>query len=182
MSSTPSTLYNVQTVKFREASKALNALEASLFAKEVLEPLASHAEITPHLKEISELVKHIVERAAQQRASLDRVIGELKNVISDEHLKALLKYYQLFVQQVLKKMEHSPVVPHHLNDVHWRLQLELANDRTEKILEPTALFQFNLSDPDGKPTEEFSLEFDHDELYRFFCDLEDMQEQLDALS
>jgi len=62
------------------------------------------------------------------------------------------------------------------------VQLQLASSTEEKILEPTALFQFNLSDPNGKSSGEFALEFNHDELYQFFCELEDMQEQLDALS
>jgi len=29
-------------------------------------------------------------------------IGELKGMIKDEHLKSLLKYYQMFIQQMMK--------------------------------------------------------------------------------
>lgn len=59
-------------------------------------------------------------------------------------------YYQMFLKQLMKKLDRSPVVPTHLDEVNWRVHLRLGNDNMQKILEPTALFQFELSDPNEK--------------------------------
>lgn len=74
-------------------------------------------------------------------------MGELRSFIHDDKLKALCMYYQMYLKQLMKKLDRSPVVPTHLDDVNWRVHLRLGNDSMHKILEPTALFQFELSDP-----------------------------------
>jgi len=164
------TLYVATAKRFRDTVTIINNLELSTFQKEVLENLATRKdkEISEQYKEVAELVKHIVERAAQQQATNEQVVRELKGIIEEDRLKSLLRYYQLFNQQLLKKLERSPVVPAHLGDVHWRLHLQLAEDRKQKILSPTALFQFKLVNPEGEDLEHFNLEFEHVDLYDFF--------------
>eukprot|EP01125_Pyxidicula_operculata_P020639 TRINITY_DN7668_c0_g1_i1.p1 TRINITY_DN7668_c0_g1~~TRINITY_DN7668_c0_g1_i1.p1 ORF type:complete len:180 (-),score=43.46 TRINITY_DN7668_c0_g1_i1:175-714(-) len=177
------TLYNI-TKKFRETVRQINSLDLGVFQTEVLEKLASDKdkEIPDQYREVSDLVKHISERAAQQQASIEKVVGELQQLIDEDKLKNILRYYQLFSQKLLKKLDRSPVVPLHLDDVSWRLHLRLSDDRLSKLLSPTALFQFKLTGPDGTLKDNHLLEFDHENLYDFFNQLEDIQEQLDALS
>jgi hypothetical protein len=56
----------------------------------------------------------------------------------------------MYLEQLMKKLDRSPVVPTHLDDVNWRVHLRLGNDTMHKILEPSALFQFELTDPNGE--------------------------------
>jgi len=177
-------LFNTQTKQFTAAALSLNNTDLEVLQKDILRRLAQNEdkEIPEQHLATVELVKHIVERAAQQKASLERIVGELKGVIEEERLKSLLQYYQVFTQQLLKKLDRSPVIPQHLADVHWRLHLALAQDHVSKILNPTCLLQFNLTDCLGKDPSNFTLEFTHDQLYEMFNQLEEVQEQLDALT
>jgi len=178
------TLFNTQTKQFTAAALALNTTDLEVLQKDILRRLAQNEDkdIPEQYLASCELVKHIVERAAQQKASMERVVGELKGVLEEERLKSILQYYQVFTQQLLKKLDRSPLIPHHLADVHWRLHLALAQDHVSKILNPTCLMQFNLTDSLGKESGNFTLEFNHDQLYELFNQLEEVQEQLDALT
>lgn len=79
--------------------------------------------------------------------SIEKIVGELKTLIVTDKLKPICHYYNFYVQQILKKLDRSPVVPTHLEDVKWSVQLSLGNDSLHKILEPTGILQFNLTDP-----------------------------------
>eukprot|EP01126_Amoeba_proteus_P050182 TRINITY_DN590_c0_g1_i2.p1 TRINITY_DN590_c0_g1~~TRINITY_DN590_c0_g1_i2.p1 ORF type:complete len:145 (+),score=33.32 TRINITY_DN590_c0_g1_i2:293-727(+) len=142
----------------------------------------TNQEVPEKLKDIAGLVRHVCERAAQIQAPVEKIVGELRQIISDDKLKSLCKYYLLHLKQIHKKLDRSPVVPTHLDDVQWRVHLKLGNDHIHKILEPTAFFDFRFSDPLEENKSNFILEFSHDELYSFFNTLEDIQERLDSLT
>eukprot|EP01127_Copromyxa_protea_P020419 TRINITY_DN6836_c0_g6_i1.p1 TRINITY_DN6836_c0_g6~~TRINITY_DN6836_c0_g6_i1.p1 ORF type:complete len:181 (+),score=42.28 TRINITY_DN6836_c0_g6_i1:25-567(+) len=175
------TLYNTSTQMFQTNTKTINEMEQAHF-KKLLELLVGNQEIPDKLKDVTALIKHIVERAAQVQAPIETIVGELKTFIDTDKLKALCMYYKMYLEQLLKKLDRSPVVPTHLDDVNWRVHLKLGNDSLHKILEPSALFQFELSDPNEQNKSNFLLEFSHDELYDFFNQIEDIQEQLDSLN
>lgn len=41
--------------------------------------------------------------------------------------------------------ERSPIAPYHLDNVEWRLTLQLAQNDLNKILEPTGIVHFDLT-------------------------------------
>ena len=66
-------------------------------------------------------------------------------------------------------------------DTNYHLNLKLGQSDLTKLQDPTALFEFTLKNP-GDATEKLCIEFNHDELFSFFNDLELVQQQLDQLS
>jgi len=145
--------------------------------------LAAGEEVPPKIQQVQSWVQHVVERAGADQLKPQRLAEELKKHIPEAHVEALLIYYQLFIQQLLKKVEHSSTVPLHLMDHNWRLHLNLGQENLSTILEPYALFQFKLGNPhsEEQKDENLVLEFSHDELYSLFLSLEDIQSQLDSL-
>jgi len=170
-----------KTQNFKLAVEDLNKLDPATLKSLLESMIVPDSTIPDHLKDTSEFIKHLVERAAQVRASPKQIVDELVSLIQKELLKPILKYYDYYNNELEKKLQRSPVVPHHLDDVQWRLHLKLGESEKEKILTPTSFFQFSLTDPKGENEEDFTLEFDHDELYSFFNYMEDIQQQLDDL-
>eukprot|EP01121_Diplochlamys_sp_Union-15-3_P020176 TRINITY_DN7801_c0_g1_i1.p1 TRINITY_DN7801_c0_g1~~TRINITY_DN7801_c0_g1_i1.p1 ORF type:complete len:179 (+),score=27.84 TRINITY_DN7801_c0_g1_i1:57-593(+) len=171
-----------ETPQFQAAVAVVNKISVADF-KRVLDMLASGEEVPAKIQQVQSWIQHVVERAAAEQLKSQRLSDEMKKYIPDSHTEALLRYYQVFQQQLLKKIEHSSTVPLHLLEHNWRLHLNLAQDNFSTILDPYALFQFKLGNPhdETQKVETLTLEFSHEELYTLFLSLEDIQSQLDSL-
>jgi len=156
---------------------------------------------------VSDWIQHVVEKAGAQQLKLERLKKELEEYMDDQHQEMLLRYYQHFVQKLRTESDRSPVSPLHLNNVQWRVQFQLGQGDFNKVLEPTALVHFDVSPPEKQDKvrwtircifllpclssnpfpaslqskDSFTLEFDRESLFRFYMQLEDLQEQLDDL-
>lgn len=148
-----SSLFNLTTL-FRAGAEAFGSLDAEA-VKGLLERLAANTPLSPDEVESRELfdkmtlasdwIQHIVERAGAQQTSLEDLRNELAPLLDDDHIKFLLRYYQLFLKRLIEDSERSSIVPRHLDDVKWRVDLTLATGDLSKVIEPTALLQFELS-------------------------------------
>jgi hypothetical protein len=145
-----------------------------------------------------------VEQAAAQQLNETALVAELNKVpvkVEEMKLRALVRYYTIHLQRIREWDEKPPVVPLHLEDVQWRVEMQLASQHQARCLEPIALLHLQLAPsattsssstvsgsittPPTTPQPSNSsllLEFTHDELYSFFLQLETIQEQLDDLA
>jgi hypothetical protein len=203
------------TKKFLTGIESLNALSTELY-KEVLERLVKgqslydtkkietndegeerqkEQTLPPEAIIVGEWTQHVVEQAAAQQLSEATLVSELNKSpvkVEETRLRALVRYYAIHLQRIREWDEKPPVVPLHLDDVQWRLEMQLASQHQARCLEPTALLNLHLTPPTATATATATtaqtndtnllLEFTHDELYSFFLQLESIQEQLDDLA
>eukprot|EP00041_Stephanoeca_diplocostata_P005542 m.63616 g.63616 ORF g.63616 m.63616 type:complete len:208 (-) comp15851_c0_seq1:355-978(-) len=66
-------------------------------------------------------------------------------------------------------------------DVSWRLNLLLSQSTQSKVKKPTAQFEVTVASK-GEKDAKVQMEFDHSELFKFYTQLEIIQQQLDQLS
>lgn len=145
----------------------------------------------------------MVEQAAAQQLNETALVTELNKApvkVEEMKLRALVRYYTIHLQRIREWDEKPPVVPLHLEDVQWRVEMQLASQHQARCLEPIALVHLQLapsatttspsvsgsittsSTTPQPPNSSLLLEFTHDELYSFFLQLETIQEQLDDLA
>lgn len=143
-----STFFN-HTRKFQEGAEKYCAFEMD-DVKALLERLASGKQIdsdkaTAEIVLARDWIQHVVEKAGAQQLPLETLKSELQAFVDDDRLLLLLRYYQLFCKLLSSSQDRSSVVPLHLVDANWRLDLQLAGSDLTKIIEPAAFLHFELA-------------------------------------
>jgi hypothetical protein len=203
------TFFN-HTKNFRDGAERFVAFEIE-DVKSLLERLASGKTIDPDRADQNvvlarDWIQHVVEKAGAQQLPLEMMKKELESLVDDDRLMLLLRYYQLFSKKLITSQDRSPVVPLHLTDTNWRLDLQLAGSDLNKVIEPAAFLHFSLTSGQHADTSQvrrflrdtnrlhllivlltqldpsFTLEFSKTDLYNFLCELDDIQGQLDDVS
>jgi hypothetical protein len=87
----------------------------------------------------------------------------------------------------ISKLKEQTLGYRHLSSVDYHLNMVVGQSELTRQQESAALFELSISDAadtetGGKQTEKLCLEFNHEDLYSFFNELERMQQQLDKLS
>jgi predicted DNA-binding transcriptional regulator YafY len=182
-----SSVFNI-TQKWRHGADIFSELSEDQ-VKVLLEALVAGTKLdkenvtNERLVAVSDWVQHVVERAGSQQLKPEKLQKEIEEYMDEEHQQYLLRYYSHFIQKLRSEADRSPVSPLHLDNVQWRVQFQLGQGDFNKVLEPSALVHFDLSAPEKQESskESFTLEFDRDSLFRFYMQLEDLQDQLDDL-
>jgi len=150
----PSTtsLFNLTSL-FKSGAETFGAFDMDT-TKGLLERLAANQPLNPDesqnpddfqkLTLASDWVQHVVEKAGAQQTSLEELQRELSTLLDDDHLMVLLRYYQVSMRRLIAESERTPIVPRHLNDVNWRVDLELATGDMNKLITPSALLHLDL--------------------------------------
>lgn len=81
---------------------------------------------------------------------------------------------------VAKMKERSLGGPSLLRQVSWNLQLKVGQESSQREKQPIALFEFELG-TEQQARENVTIEFTKNELFKFFTNLEQIQEQLDNI-
>jgi len=124
----------------------------------------------------------IFERAAYFALSSPRFGKELEAIGFEEaQISPFLKVWEAEKERVLIKLREKTVVPDVVDSVGWRLHLKLAQNGGKEFKEPRAIFEIGIKNTDDKENKKLQVEFDHQELFKFFNDLEVIQDQLDNL-
>eukprot|EP01122_Echinamoeba_exundans_P002724 TRINITY_DN12698_c0_g1_i1.p1 TRINITY_DN12698_c0_g1~~TRINITY_DN12698_c0_g1_i1.p1 ORF type:complete len:184 (+),score=37.06 TRINITY_DN12698_c0_g1_i1:223-774(+) len=176
------------TKNFRDGAEKFVAFDID-DVKALLERLASGKTIDPdraneNVVLARDWIQHVIEKAGAQQLPLESMKKELESFVDDDRLMLLLRYYQLFSKKLVTSQDRSPVVPLHLTDTNWRLDLQLAGSDLNKVIEPSAFLHFSLTPTQDVSTVDpsFTLEFSKSDLYNFLCELDDIQSQLDEVS
>ncbi|XP_049776477.1 COMM domain-containing protein 10-like [Schistocerca cancellata] len=137
------------------------------------------------LKLLIESSTLILQQAAYHMMKPTVLQQQLHDVLGlkEEKAKTFAQVWVNSAKGIVEQRRKKSVFPVQLEDVRWKLGLQMASDVQLKQKIPKATFQFGLlSDCEGeKIKENITLEFTHDELFEFHKKLEAIQSQLDAL-
>ncbi|KAK3799073.1 hypothetical protein RRG08_051355 [Elysia crispata] len=132
---------------------------------------------------VLETLEFILQQAAYHTAK-PAVLGEqLKQLeMNDDKVEKIVEAWTNGARNLVQKLKERTVHPNQLEEVKWRLNLQMAQASQSKVKRPNALFQLSVRDDSSGKKENIRLEFTHEELYEFYNQLETIQKQLDSLS
>ena len=121
---------------------------------------------------------------------------------SEAHAKVMGRLWAAEAGDYVAKLKSSGIGYTTLVDTNFHLNITMGQSTSSKLQEPKALFELTLNNGDkkrisnaesgsgsdnndkgiGAENEKMCIEFNHEELYSFFDQLEQVQSQLDSLS
>ncbi|XP_062516902.1 COMM domain-containing protein 10-like [Corticium candelabrum] len=136
------------------------------------------------LELVLETVSFFLEQAAYHNAKASVLMQQLQNVhLSEAKAGVIVKIWTANMKDVVEKLKQRSFYPKQLEEVNWRLNLEMAQASKSKMKVPNAMFEFVISgSQQDMKSERVRMEFTHDELFEFYQQLETVQQQLDSLS
>mmetsp|Transcript_8375 Transcript_8375/g.12738 ORF Transcript_8375/g.12738 Transcript_8375/m.12738 type:complete len:210 (+) Transcript_8375:1264-1893(+) len=143
------------------------------------------------LSVVIDACSYIFEQAAYVQATPTALKGHLEACqMAPTHIKGFLTVWQQQRSTVLQALRCKSVVPKQVSAINWQLHLQLAQSSLSKVKTPSAVFEFQLTNSDAQQTtdstdggdEKLHIEFSHAQLFEFYQKLEQIQQQLDALS
>lgn len=137
----------------------------------------------------------IFEQAAFTSTGPEPLYAVLLDAGFDEkHAKVIGKLWAEEAPTFIEKLKNRTLGAATLVDTDYHLNLTLGINDLTRLQEPSAIFEFSVTNPDKEPTQfeteqdlaktvdKVSVEFAHNELYAFFENLEKIQQQLDNLA
>mmetsp|Transcript_161 Transcript_161/g.267 ORF Transcript_161/g.267 Transcript_161/m.267 type:complete len:202 (+) Transcript_161:139-744(+) len=136
------------------------------------------------LKDLVEISSFIYEQAAYVQLTLPQMKEQLEKAgLQTDQNRSFLKVWEANAPELISGLKSRSVVPKRLESTHWRLHLQTGQSELARVKVPTAIFHFNLHDQNSAQTNDsFVCEFQKEDLYKFYENLEMIQEQLDQLS
>ncbi|XP_046574221.1 COMM domain-containing protein 10-like [Haliotis rubra] len=162
----------------------LHLKDERTFSEEEEEKLQSTFELSaPDLELVLETLEFILQQAAYHTAKPAVLTSQLQQLeIDDDKVQAIVEKWTSCAKETVQKLRERTLVPKQLEAVNWRLNLQMAQSNKTKLKSPNALFELKVGDEATEEKEKIRIEFSHDELYKFYSQLEVIQKQLDGLS
>ncbi|XP_071105163.1 COMM domain-containing protein 10-like [Haliotis cracherodii] len=162
----------------------LHLKDERTFSEEEEEKLQSTFELSaPDLELVLETLEFILQQAAYHTAKPAVLTGQLQQLeIDDDKVQAIVEKWTSCAKETVQKLRERTLVPKQLEAVNWRLNLQMAQSNKTKLKSPNALFELQVSEESTEEKEKIRIEFSHDELYKFYSQLEVIQRQVDGLS
>lgn len=192
--------------RFREAALVINTLpvdkfphlltrilgklhlrNSRLFTEEEEEKMKTlFALSVENLRLVLDCCCYIFEQAAFAATGPEPLYDILLSAGFDEpHGKIIGRMWASEAAEFIGKLKERTLGSNTLLETSYHFNLIMSESQLTKQHEPTAIFEFNLSQAAGGKEgvgEKQAVEFTHKELYSFFEDLERIQHQLDALA
>ncbi|XP_070542596.1 COMM domain-containing protein 10-like [Ptychodera flava] len=131
---------------------------------------------------VLETIAFILEQAAYHSAKPSVLEQQLKGIeLEDDKISVFVKAWTANGKGVIENLRHRTIAPNQLEDVSWRLNLQMGQANSAKMKLPNAMFELGVKKDDGSK-ERVRMEFNHEELYDFYDKLETIQSQLDSIS
>ncbi|KAI6660890.1 hypothetical protein LOD99_13614 [Oopsacas minuta] len=165
--------YHVDEYKNIFSTEEMVKLEASLSLEKM------------ELELLLDGIKFVVDKAAYfvlKPASLSKELMDIG--LEEERATAFSQGWGNLGKALIERLKKRAFFPIQLEDINWRLNLQLGQSFQSRQKIPKAIFQLELSD-ESKPVEEreqVTVEFSREELYRLYDELEKIQDQLDSLT
>ncbi|KAL8562624.1 hypothetical protein ACOMHN_011196 [Nucella lapillus] len=135
------------------------------------------------LELIIETLEFFLQQAAYHAAKPQHLSQQLQQLdLQEEKIKPIVEAWSSSAKDTIGQLRQRTVHPKQLEEVNWRLNLQLAQSSVSKMKEPNAMFELGVRDENSGEKEKIRMEFTHDELYGFYNQLEAIQKQLDSLS
>ena len=163
--------------RFREAAQQFNEVPVDQVPALVKEALLSTSSSSSS-SVLAQASCYIFEQAAFTQTNPEALYAILLEAGFDEaHGKAIGRLWAAEAPAYLAKLKQKTLGGPTLVETDYHLNLVMGESTLTRLQEPTALFEFCIDDD-----KKVGVEFSHDELSKFFGDLERIQHQLDALS
>ena len=137
------------------------------------------------LESILETCSYIFEQCAYFTVSeLVSLKNQLEGIgLDNKHSIPFCEVWKVEGANFCEKLKDVNIIPNRVDSTSWRLHLQLAQSNLSKIKETTAIFQFHVSNnhQQSLPSSPLHLEFNHQQLFDFFLQLQQIQKQLDSL-
>ncbi|XP_038077865.1 COMM domain-containing protein 10-like [Patiria miniata] len=135
------------------------------------------------LQLVLETTSFILEQAAYHIAKPTVLSQQLQNIgLEEDKVSVFVKAWTSSGKGVVEKLRQRTLAPNQLEEVNWRLNLQMGQASQTKMKLPNAMFEMVVSGQEEGEKEKIKMEFSHDELYQFYNKLEAIQGQLDSMS
>ncbi|XP_048735076.1 COMM domain-containing protein 10-like isoform X2 [Ostrea edulis] len=161
----------------------LHLKDERTFSEEEEEKLQSSLSLSDSdLELVIHTLEFILHQAAYHTAKPGVLGQQLQQLeIEDNKVKVIIDAWKNTAADVISKLRQRTIMPKHLEEVNWRLNLQMAQSSKTKMKLPNAMFELAVRDDDSENKEKIRFEMTHDELYTFYNQLETIQKQLDNL-
>ncbi|XP_052784943.1 COMM domain-containing protein 10-like [Mya arenaria] len=193
-SSTPSIRKAVSIINNLDGSKfplllsrilqKLHMKDERTFSEEEEERLQStlSLEVTD-LELLLQTLEFFLQQAAYHAAKPAVLTQQLTQLeMEEDKVTALVEAWTSSGRDVLQKLRQRTLLPHQLDTINWRLNLQMAQSTKTKQKIPNAMLELGVSREERDSNQKIRMEFTHEELYQFYNQLETIQKQLDGLS
>ncbi|XP_006813989.1 COMM domain-containing protein 10-like [Saccoglossus kowalevskii] len=131
---------------------------------------------------ILETIAFIIEQTAYHCAKPTVLEQQLKNLeLDDDKVSVFVKAWATNGKDVIDQLRQRTIAINQLEDVSWRLNLQMGQAKSSKMKIPNAMLELDVSNDNGGE-DKLRMEFSHKELYEFYTKLETIQSQLDSIS
>lgn len=135
------------------------------------------------LELVLQTLEFFLQQAAYHSAKPAVFTQQLKQLSMDEDkVKTVVETWASSGREVVQRLRQRTLHPEQLEDINWRLNLQMAQGTQLKMKMPNAMFELGVRNENTDTKEKIRMEFTHDELYKFYNQLETVQKQLDSLS
>ncbi|XP_065910643.1 COMM domain-containing protein 10-like [Dysidea avara] len=133
------------------------------------------------LELVLDTIAFILEQAAYHLAKPSLLGQQLKEAgLNEDKVTIFVQGWTGYGKGVVEKLQNRTFYPKQLEKVNWQMGLQMAQAASTKMKVPNALFELVVHDKEQ--TDSILLDFTHEELYKFYQQLEVVQTQLDSLS
>ncbi|XP_050402231.1 COMM domain-containing protein 10 [Patella vulgata] len=134
------------------------------------------------LELVLQTLEFFVQQAAYHSAKPQVLSSQLKELqIDDDKVECIAEVWTNGAYGVINRLKSKGLACKKLEDINWRLNLQLAQSTKVKLKAPNTLLELALKSDDDESKERIRLDFSHEELYQFYKQLETIQQQLDTL-
>ncbi|XP_060065538.1 COMM domain-containing protein 10-like [Ylistrum balloti] len=135
------------------------------------------------LELVLQTLEFFLQQAAYHAAKPAVFTQQLQQLDMDEDkVKTVVEAWTSSGREVVQRLRQRTLNPKQLEDINWRLNLQMAQSTQLKMKMPNAMFELGVKNENTDKQEKIKMEFTHDELYQFYTQLEMVQKQLDSLS
>ncbi|XP_065944582.1 COMM domain-containing protein 10 [Magallana gigas] len=161
----------------------LHLKDERTFSEEEEEKLESSLSLTDgDLELVIHTLEFILHQAAYHTAKPGLLGQQLQQIeLEEEKVKVIVDAWKNAAADVVTKLRQRTITPKRLEEINWRLNLQMAQSNKSKMKLPNAMFELKINDEDSEAKEKIRFEMTHDELYSFYNQLETIQKQLDNL-
>ncbi|XP_076034278.1 COMM domain containing 10 protein valette isoform X2 [Oratosquilla oratoria] len=193
------------TEKLKEGIKILNQLSSSklngilarvfsaigsgqprVFSEEEETKLSTSLDLSlENTQLLTHTIAYIIQQASYNIVRPNLLAEHLAALEVDDSLSAVIvEYWTSNAKVLVDSLRRRNVVEKQLDSIAWELHVTAATSTLARQTQPLALLQFNISEP--SPAEDGSssslvMQLNKQQLYDLYKNIEEIQEQLDAL-
>uniref|UniRef100_A0A3P9JCE8 COMM domain containing 10 n=1 Tax=Oryzias latipes TaxID=8090 RepID=A0A3P9JCE8_ORYLA len=132
---------------------------------------------------VLETTAFVLEQAAYHNIKPASLQQQLEGIhVSPEKAEVFAQAWATAGPDLLEKLKRNIFAPKKLDYVGWQLNLQMAQSSQARLKSPSAVLQLGLRSEDSVAQENVFVEFNHEELLKFYNQLEMVQGQLDSLT